>query len=249
MKLNLKAVKPVACLFAPILFTACKKNDAVNAAKAVTCTLSAVMDSSTYSETNYSIFRDEQGRIVSITQTYGGNTTSQRNFMYTDNRITVINNNIYGIEVDTLYLNSGNLIYAKQTFDNNSSANDTIRLYYNSNNELSAYIPNSYLHYLCSWQNGDLTVMAGSSDTQRYAYNDKPFAEEDAIAIREVLLFGRPLYKTAHLTTSRKIQPIGYPEQGYTYNYEFDSSGKVTKVTWVNNGNFQRQYKFGYECH
>lgn len=248
MNVNPKVVKPAACLMLSLTFAACKKNSNNNIpAKAVTCTLVSVTDSTALTKNTYSITRDAIGRISSITTMMGVRVMNQRTFLYNSNRITIENKDMNGLmELDTLYVNNaGNVTYVKGKYLRDSSLNYIQTMQYDVSNKLTRYTENG-LTTLCNWQNGDLTTTVDDSITEQYTYSNQPFTLEDGMNIRTLLQIGQPLYKTAHLSAGIEVNKYGI---NYEYNYEFDSNENVSKLTTFYNGSFNRNYRFGYDCH
>lgn len=247
MKLNPRRVMPMACLMLSITFNACKKNSNNDAPpKSVTCVLAGTTSISSGGQSTFSIQRDEKNRISCITLFNGPKVLTQRTFQYYGSEVVITAKNDNGInELDSLTLNAAGDIVRLKISRNNANRpipDQTLSMLYDANGQLISFT-NVNTVYQCVWQNGDLTALINSLDTQRFSYADKPFSIADGQEINRVLEYGQPLFKTAHLCSGY------YDHDSIIYNYGFDSNGNVTRVTSRYNAGYSETESIDYDCH
>jgi hypothetical protein len=208
------------------------------------CKLITVTDAIGTSNTTINITYNNDGKISTVQQT--GSSPATKVYTYIGNLIMIAVTAPAGNSTDSVVLNSNGLI--SYWLSRDASNNTQIYIYtYGGNGQLLKYTLQSnggaITTTTATITNGDLTGSSDGTNVGTYTYyTDKAFADGDYIKLVQLLNFGALYIKNAHLIK-------GF-QQGTTvenFNYNFDSSGKITGVTATSGANIEI-VTYQYNC-
>lgn len=234
--------KKLAAFLVAICFLSCSKEDTEVPTIDASCKIKKVV--SPLSETIFSFNSD--GKLHQINDSERGRHT----YTYFGNTIVVYVEENSGPKKITLTLNS-----QKQVISRNIEVSPTVfsnaQFEYNGT-QLITY-QNSYsdgfeLFVEYTWNQGNLKSisMNGQLIREFEYYLDKPISEGDPYLFEQYFLYGEyPVVRSKNLIKSIIDHDLGV--KIYNFEYTFDSDGRITTVTRVNEGEVVKS-QYSYDC-
>ena len=211
------------------------------------CRLTTISSVNGTTVTTISLSYNNDGEVSIIKQT-GGNGAFTKVFTYNGNTIRITTTNQAGnvTKRDSVQLNSNKLIAFSQSTDVALNRKTVNKFTYGSNGQLQQSTtqtdagPVSTSNY--TFSNGDLVSISGATTTTYTHYTDRPLADGDFLKLFQLINNGGFIIRNAHLI---KSQQTGGTLQNYIY--DFDASGKITRLTGTN-GSTIETLDYQYEC-
>jgi hypothetical protein len=231
-----------------ILFSilSCSKNSGSGTSTS-SCKIISLYDSANGSGSTFNFSYNNNGEISTIQNT-NATTGYTEVFTYGNNLILVTKTSIGGVfqSSDSIGLNSAGLMTIDVQVD--ASNNRTIDAYtYNSSNQLLTSTNQSnggtVTTYNYTYTGGDLASYTDGTNVVTLTYfTNKSTAQGDYLNIFQLFNYGDEFIKNTHLSES--LQAGGTIEN---FNYTFDSSGKITKLT-ATSGATVETVIYQYQC-
>jgi hypothetical protein len=238
-----KLTRNCVCLFSMLAFcfAACKKS---NDNPLANVRLASVdVTNSSAAVTHYRLFYDKFGQIDSIN--ISGNSNGYKKFAYSSLAYTISDQNYYTYKVT---IDANNLVTEMFTTDTPTFIYNGTQLAELDNKILiSSYPYFTKKSYYYTWANGDISSITTSGSTESYGYdNTKTGQPGDALRVNNILDYGRPIVKTAHVPDSLVINGVTYEK----FFGKYDGSGRMTRLTMVlyntNGSTDSTFYDYGY---
>jgi hypothetical protein len=227
----------------------CKKNDSKNNA---TCKMTSAVitpaDSSNASTYNFTYNNDNKLSSIVVT----GDNAFSKTFSYSGNTIKTTVKDGTGVVtgLEEIVLNNLNKISSITTEDATGAIKSVQTFYFDANGNAQKAI---IVYASGTSDTSDFTFVDGnllsikepnsSAVTTLSYYTDKSWASGDYLNFYQFSGYG-----SYYFINKNSVKSLSFGAYSNDFTYEYDSAGRITKVSMKNNGILVASYSYTYDC-
>lgn len=227
--------------------SSCKKTDNKNN---VVCKITSAVATPTGGTPSSINFTYDNGKLSSVITT--GSSASSKNFSYSGNTINIIEKDGSGAIDNTkeITLNSNNKIGTITEKDPSGTIQNIMTCYYDANGDLQRTIsiysggtPDT-TDFIFSGGNLFSVKSPGSTSMTTLSYfTDKTWQEGDYIKLIQFVDYG-----AFYIQNKNLVKSLSFGSSTQDFSYEYNSAGRITKLTMTSGGIVSNTVTYSYDC-